>query len=128
MTLARRSKSRTARAKRTAEQKARTIVRTRALHFNSGMCEICGLHMATDWAHRVARSQGGEWRASNGLAACSPCHQAQRDNKGGGPLARSLGQVLSGMTAGEKTDPSTIPVQTVYGRVLLDDHGGWRPV
>jgi hypothetical protein len=52
------------------ERIARRIVRRRS----GGWCEVCDRRRATEWHHRINRSQGGEWRASNGLDTCSACH------------------------------------------------------
>lgn len=74
-------------------------------------------------AHRIARSQGGTWRASNVLHLCHADHSAQRDNDDGYRLARLLGQTLYPYTEGVLTDPEREPVQTRYGRVFLLDDG-----
>lgn len=53
-----------------AESQARLLVATRS----QGWCETGDGNRASDWAHRKARSQGGEWSASNGVALCRACH------------------------------------------------------
>lgn len=114
-------------AVRPSEAKARAIVRVRCAALNYGRCEICAAAVATDFAHRLARSRMGEWTASNGLATCRLCHEAQRDGKGGEALATRLGQVLPSLVEGVKPDPSKIPVATAYGWVLLADDGDVIP-
>jgi len=52
------------------ERKARRIVYARS----NGVCEQCGRQRATDYQHRVNRSQGGKWSPSNALHLCHPCH------------------------------------------------------
>lgn len=58
-----------------SEHRGRRLVGTRS----GGLCEvgvdgIC-TGVAREWQHRKNRSQQGTWHASNGLHACSPCHQ-----------------------------------------------------
>ena len=114
-----RSKQASSIRRRSGESRCRMIVAERA-----GMrCEVCCRAGAVEMAHRIARSQMGEWRASNILALCHSCHEAQRDAKGGGIVARALGQTLHPFTDGQRTDPESVPVQTIYGRVLLKDDG-----
>jgi hypothetical protein len=49
------------------ERWARAVVKARS----GGWCELgCGRE-AQSWSHRVAKSQGGPWDATNGLALCS---------------------------------------------------------
>ena len=109
------------------ERKAKAVARVRCSILNSGMCEVCGMAPASQFAHRLARSRLGEWRASNGLYTCEQCHSRQRDGKGGEALATRLGQVLPSMVNGERPDPERVPVQTVYGRVFLRDSGDVVP-
>ena len=52
------------------ERVARRIVYRRS----GGWCEGCDKRPATDWHHRLNRSQGGLWQASNGLHLCPACH------------------------------------------------------
>ena len=108
--------------RRSGEREARSLVFSRARKNNWGRCEVCCRFLATDWAHRVARSQMGQWRASNGLAACAECHRAQRE-PGGRAVAELMGQVLPAVTDGCKTDPERVPVNTAYGWVFLRDDG-----
>lgn len=110
-----------------SEQKAKAIAKVRCMVHASGACEVCGQRAAAEFAHRLARSRMGKWQASNGLYLCHQCHAAQRDGKGGEALATSLGQVLPSMVDGERPDPEQVPVACIYGYVLLNDRGGWRP-
>lgn len=60
-----------------AEKACREIVAARS----RGICERCGFGAAgLEKAHRVARSQGGKWAASNILDLCSPCHHDDHMN------------------------------------------------
>ena len=55
------------------ERLARQTVTQRS----GGVCEAAGCwEAATDWSHRVARSQGGPWTASNGVHLCAAHHRA----------------------------------------------------
>jgi hypothetical protein len=108
------------------EREARRIVRERS----GGVCECCGEARAIDWSHRKARSQGGEWCASNGLDLCRQCHAdvtsvsgEQRD------YALETGVILE-----RHQDPWETPVNTPHtarkylGPVQLGDCGGVFPV
>jgi hypothetical protein len=33
-------------------------------------CEACGTTQGVQWSHRIARSRGGSWAPSNGVALC----------------------------------------------------------
>lgn len=100
-----------------AERVGRKVVKARS----GGLCECCGMRRATDWQHRKNRSQGGDWSASNGLAACRLCHRWIHDNP---RAARARGwSVLSGL------NPAEIPVRRrVDAWVLLADDGQLVPV
>jgi hypothetical protein len=53
------------------ERRAREVVQQRS----EGRCEACCVeHPGTEWHHRVRRSQGGLWSASNGLWLCATVH------------------------------------------------------
>lgn len=107
--------------KRTEEEKlARALVRARS----GGWCEMrlagC-LGLATDFSHRIRRSQGGPWTASNGLFACRVCHTwcGMRDDEAN----------LLGLTLKSWQDPTVEPVAYQNaGLVVLDDLGGLWPV
>lgn len=58
------------------ETECRALVSRRS----GGICEICGSYPAADKAHRLARSQGGQWDAANILDACRTCHAANHAN------------------------------------------------
>lgn len=66
-----RRRIRIVRSRAVPEKKARQLVRDRS----GGICERCSQARATEWQHRVNRSQGGTWSAENGLDLCSPCHR-----------------------------------------------------
>lgn len=53
------------------ERRARRLVRQRS----GGLCEVCARERATDWSHRVRRSQGGPWCPANGLHVCRKDHR-----------------------------------------------------
>lgn len=98
------------------EQRARLIVYGRS----GGVCEVqvvCAGTRATEWHHRVNRSQAGEWWPSNGLHACHPCHAwITHHPRAAEPL---------GLHLHPSADPRTVPVRSpLFGRpVLLDDDG-----
>lgn len=106
---------------RTEEEKtARELVRMRS----GGWCEIrltgC-LGRATDFSHRIRRSQGGPWTASNGLDACRMCHHwcGMRDDEANG----------LGLTLKSYQDPTSVPVAYQNaGLVILCDDGYLWPV
>lgn len=102
------------------EQAARALVRTRS----QGWCEMqltgCS-GRATDFSHRIRRSQGGHWTASNGLDACRMCHTwvTERTTESNG----------LGLTLESWQDPTVEPVAYQNaGFVRLDDEGGLWPV
>lgn len=89
---------------------------------SGGTCEIwmCGGAPATDWSHRVRRSQGGSWSPVNGLHACRFCHSIiTHDEKVGLP---------KGWCLKSYQDPATTPVYRRGEWVLLDTEGGWESV
>lgn len=105
------------RPKVTAEERnARKVLAARS----EGRCEGCQREPATDWAHRVARSQGGPWVASNGLHLGRGCHGWAHAN----PVrARELGWIL------RSTDnPRAVPAFLAgRGFHLLADDGEITP-
>jgi hypothetical protein len=98
------------------EKTARRLVRERS----GDVCEVCGASRATNFQHRVNRSQGGQWSASNGLHVCGSgttgCHGRIHHSP---EEAYALGWSVKGAF-----DPAETPVRTCYGWVLLDDEGG----
>lgn len=81
------------------ERLARDLVRDRSM----GVCEGCAVVLATDYAHRVGKGQGGGWSAANALHLCGPgntggCHGIGRKT------AESLGWIIRG-----RRDPLTVP-------------------
>jgi hypothetical protein len=112
---------------RAGERRAKQLVSARS----GGLCEtrIPGLctTWATDWHHRLNRSQGGRWCASQGLHVCRPCHRVLTTP----PPGRLAEFVRNGwhIPAWPKRNPATVPVLTIHGLhpVLLDDHGGFEP-
>jgi len=108
------------------ERRARRLVRARAA---DGRCEGCRQWLASDYAHRIARSQGGIWSPSNALALCSDlttppgvqgCHSWTHANP---EKARDLGWMLR-----RSDDPLTAPA-CLYGIgwVLLHPDGSMSP-
>lgn len=98
------------------ETRARLVVAERS----SGICEVCHREWATDWHHRLNRSQGGMWAASNGLHLCRRCHRIITTHP---TWATELGYAVE-----PGNDPAATPIRylTEYGPVgvLLDDNGG----
>lgn len=96
------------------ERQCRKIVKLRS----GGDCEICGGEgIATDMAHRRARSQSGPWTASNMLHACRKCHSGNHDDP-----ARAYEY---GWHVKSTVDWKTQPVFLRSSRwVILDDKGG----
>lgn len=93
---------------------------------SGGWCEIalpdlCA-GLGAEWHHRLNRSQGGRWDASNGLHACSPCHDYVT-NRGRELAKRNGWAVAPGVTA-----PIEVPVLRRGVLVFLDDVGGFEPV
>jgi hypothetical protein len=101
---------------RAAERLARDLVEARA----GGGCEVCRVeHEGTDWHHRVRKSQGGPWSASNGLWVCRPLHAWITLNPHG---ARAKGWGLE-----SHEDPAAEPVLYRGFWVLLTDYGSVEP-
>lgn len=108
------------------ERYARRVVRARVL---DGLCEGCAQWPAADYAHRIARSQGGPWCPSNALALCSDlttppgvvaCHPWSHSRP---DEARGLGWMLR-----RSDDPSAVPAFLVgRGPVLLGVDGSVTP-
>ncbi len=107
------------------EQQARRLVSERS----GGVCEGCGQARATDWHHRLARSQGGKWAAENGLHLCRQCH---RDVTSPDGTRREYAR-HTGMLVLSHEDPWNVPVTTprlvaLYGGpVHLGADGGVWP-
>lgn len=57
-----------------SEQAGRAYVYARS----QGRCEVCGIHGAHTFHHRLKKGQGGTWAPSNGLHVCGDgtrfCH------------------------------------------------------
>jgi hypothetical protein len=105
-------------AKRSPEE---TRARAALLRRSGGRCEGCPATVATDYAHRQARSQGGPWCPSNALHLCRACHQWAHANP---EMARSAGwSVRRGHT------PATTPA-LLHGRgwVQLTAAGALTPI
>ena len=98
------------------EREARRIVQERS----GGTCEGCRRQPATDWAHRLPRSGGGKWQASNGLHLCRiDCHAWQHAN--------TTTAVRMGWTVPRGQDPRDVPVWLpAYGWAFLLDTGDVR--
>lgn len=118
------TKARRIRRAGVSEARGRQIVYARSC----GTCEVsipgvC-LGRATNWHHRINRSQGGTWSASNGLHVCGSgttgCH---------GVLTNTNGQRLRyerwGFICRSGAITTEVPVLFRCRRwVLLDDAGG----
>lgn len=102
------------------EHKARELVYARS----GGWCEIAlpgCTRTATEWHHRLNRSHGGRWEASNGLHLCSRCHLAVTNTDGNRQECEDNGWVVSDRSG---RAPITVPVRhAVHGLVLLDNSG-----
>lgn len=93
---------------------------------SDGRCEawipgVC-IGMAREWHHRLNRSQGGRWDASNGLHLCKPCHAYVTDK------ARDEAKAKGWAVAPGITSPIEVPVLRRGVWVLLDDEGGMAAV
>lgn len=101
-----------------SEARARRLVAERS----GGVCERCGRARAGEWHHRVNRSQGGRWTASNGLHLCGTCH--------GWVTAHPEAAAAPGCGWALRSwqDPLAVPVRLhLWGLVLLDDCGCFTP-
>lgn len=102
-----------------AEAAARRVVRARS----AGRCEVCGVRAATNFHHRLNRSGGGRWDATNGLDLCGSgttgCHGEITTNP---KRARE-----QGWSVPSYADPARTPTW-IYGRefVLLTPHGTYE--
>ena len=103
-----------------SERRGREAVYARS----DGLCELCGQSRAHSFHHRLKRSHGGGWEASNGLHLCGDgvrgCHGRIEANPA---WARGLGLWVSSGSA--VPPPSQIPVMTWRGMVHLADDGTW---
>lgn len=88
----------------TGERRARRVVAARS----GGWCETCARQAATDWHHRLNRSQGGKWCPANGLHICRTCHEL---------IGRER---IEAKARGWALEPHQVPAET---RVLLADRG-----
>jgi hypothetical protein len=98
------------------EKKTRQIIAERS----GGVCEICGLAPVTDAAHRKPRSQGGLWSPSNLIAACRPCHAGNHSQ----PIKAVQNGWHLAMASIPLEEPTTLCIEGVFRKVLLDDAGG----
>lgn len=103
---------------RVGEAQARRLVYARS----GGACEfgipgIC-TRIGAEWCHRLNRSQGGKWLASNGMHGCRVCHRVTTNTNGRRRLYEAHGWVLR-----RHQDPVDTP-SLIHGRwVLLTDDG-----
>lgn len=104
----------------TAEEKGcRQTVADRS----EGMCEMCGKPGALEKAHRIARSQGGRWDASNVLDLCHDCHHG---NHAEPQIAYDHGWHLRGHVEDTTAVPVLLRKGWSVGWALLDDEGGYE--
>lgn len=101
----------------TGERRARRIVGRRS----GGWCEACDRYSATDWHHRLNRSQGGLWCPSNGMHLCRTCHHLITTER---EVAKERGWAL---------EPHQVPTASRclfarIGYVLLSPAGDVTPV
>lgn len=98
------------------ERRARLLLAERS----GGLCETCTTQRATDYSHRIRRSQLKLWCPSGATHQCRPCH---RRTDSGDPEANHRGWHLKPWQ-----DPLTTPVYLArHGWVLLLPDGGMRP-
>lgn len=101
------------------EAEARTVVAGRAM----GRCEVCR-RQANNWAHRVARSQGGLWTPSNGVLMCGSgttgCHGWCHHNR---PDARTGGWILDAGADPREVAVWLAPLSLWPGWWFLEDDG-----
>ncbi len=109
------------RPKNPSEAKTRQITEDRA----GGRCERCGRPGLTSVHHRVNRSAGGRWSASNCVRLCGSgstlCHGWVTDH----PEAAGI----EGFHLKPWERPELSPIASaVHGRVLLTDDGSVHPI
>jgi hypothetical protein len=103
--------------KLTGEAAAKRLVTRRS----GGLCEVrvnglCA-RWGRDFSHRVARSQGGMWTASDGLHACRFCHSAVTDTHGNRALYVANGWILD-----RRHDPDgRLVLLAAYGGEALEE-------
>ena len=102
-----------------AEKACRRIVAERS----EGICEKCGKPGPLEKAHRIARSQGGKWDASNVLDLCHDCHHG---NHGEPQIAYDHGWHLRGHVEDTTAVPALMRKGWSVGWALLDDEGGYE--
>lgn len=123
----RRKPRRSPSSKKVTATEEETACRSVVAKRSGGFCETCGEPGALDKAHRVARSQGGEWRASNILDLCRRCHHDEHHAHPAQAYERSLGgggwHLHSG--ANPLVEPVLLHKGSRYDWALLDDNGKW---
>jgi hypothetical protein len=94
---------------------------------SGGVCEVCGRAAMQNIHHRRGRGMGGTRRAIHSpawlLAVCgmgntSGCHRRIESDR---PTAEANGWALPWAVE----DAGTVPAVLWFGRVLLDDAGGY---
>lgn len=121
--LARLSKRqpRTKRPKNPGESRTRQLVAIRS----GGVCERCGVRRADSVHHRINRSQGGPWTASNCVHLCGSGATLCHGYVGEHPAAAGE----EGFHLNPSQDPATSPVRyAAAGWVLLTDEGSLTAV
>lgn len=86
---------------------------------SQGLCERCGQRGA-EMHHRVNRSAGGKWSASNIVRLCTPCHGEITEDP--------IGAEPDGWHVPGWVDPASVPVllHMYAAMMLLDDDGTLR--
>ena len=82
---------------------------------SGGVCETCRSARASDYQHRVNRSQGGGWQLSNALHLCHDCHMWIHRNPN---TANKRGWHLKSWQS-----PAESPALLGHAWVLLTDDG-----
>lgn len=103
----------------TEERSCRQVVADRS----EGMCEKCGFPGNLEKAHRIARSQGGKWKASNILDLCHGCHHG---NHSAPQTAYDHGWHLHGHKVATCSIPVLLRKGWSVGWAVLDDLGGYE--
>lgn len=80
-----------------------------------GLCEACGVKVATQMHHRLHRSHGGDEHVQNLLHLCLDCHHQAH---------HATDRYDNGWAVRTGTDPHLMPVVYRGWRVMLTAEGG----